>query len=417
MFREDKDPDVKSQNTKNDIMENNGAILDFQRDIENVNQIPAVAKILEVICSTTGMGFAVVARVTKDRWVACAVSDKINFGLGIGGELKVETTLCNQVMEQQETVAIDNVAEDPIYFDHHTPRLYGLQSYISIPLVLGDGHFFGTLCAIDPNPAHVNNERIITMFRLFAELIATHLDSMKLVSEAELKLIEEQKTAEIREQFIAMLGHDLRNPVNAISNAVQLQLRSDMDERNTRLAKIIQDATIRTRGLIDNILDFASGRLGGGIKLNFDNQQGLEETLNQVITELSIAYPDREIISDFKLKKPVRSDNKRLAQLFSNLLGNAVSHGETGTPILVSAQASENGFELCVVNQGKKIPEETKKHLFRPFSRGKVHHGQEGLGLGLYIASEIANAHSGQIFVDSSDEKTCFTLKFPAGEE
>ncbi len=386
---------------------------ELQDEIEKISRIPVIDGILEVICSTTGMGFAAVARVTKERWIACAVKDKISFGLGVGGELPVETTLCNQVMEYRSTIAIDHVKEDPVYFDHHTPRMYGLQSYISIPLLLNNGEFFGTLCAIDPNPAQVNNEKTITMFRLFAQLIAFHIDSLDNVQQVQEKLIEEQTNAEMREQFIAILGHDLRNPVNAISNAVQLQLKSQMDERNVRLANIIRDATLRTKGLIDNILDFASGRLGGGIKLSFSNELSLEEALGQVVTELRIAYPDRLIYTDFELSIPVDSDNKRIAQLFSNLLGNAITHGAKNSPIRVNAITRDLGFELCVINKGDKISDQTRKHLFKPFSRGKVHRGKEGLGLGLFIAKEIASAHNGQLSVESSDEQTCFKLNIP----
>lgn len=395
-------------------MNNTSGANNFDKDIEDVNKIPAVANILEVICSTTGMGYAVVARVTEDRWIACAVNDKINFGLGIGDELQVETTLCHKVNKFRETVAIDHADNDPIYFDHHTPKQYGLQSYISIPLILKNGDFFGTLCAIDPRPAFVNNEKTINMFKLFAELIAFNLDAIRTLSETEEKLVEEQKTAEIREQFIAMLGHDLRNPVNAISISAQLLGRSKMDERTMKLVKIIQDSTIRTKGLIDNILDFASGRLGGGIKLNYESHNTLEETLTQVINELKVAHPDRLILTDFKLTKEIAGDHKRIAQLFSNLLGNAISHGEKGSPITVKAQTEADSFELSVINKGDKISSEAKRHLFIPFSRGKVHHGQEGLGLGLFIASEIAKAHNGKLLVESTDEETCFTFHIPS---
>lgn len=388
---------------------------DFELDIKQISQIPAVENILEVICSSTGMGFAAIARVTEDRWIACAVNDKINFGLGIGGELKVETTLCHEVREYHKTIAIDYVDNDPVYSGHHTPKTYGLQSYISIPLILKNGDFFGTLCAIDPSPALVNNEKTINMFKLFAELIAFHLDSIRSLSRTEAKLVEEQKNAEIREQFIAMLGHDLRNPVNAISNSVELLLRKsmDMDERNLKLVKIIQNCTIRTKGLIDNILDFARGRLGGGIKLNYENSEKLEDILNQVITELTLAYPERQIIKDFKLDKEIKGDHKRIAQLFSNLLGNAITHGEKQSPILVKAITGLNCFDLCVSNKGNPISTEAKKHLFKPFSRGKINQGQEGLGLGLFIASEIAKAHQGKILVESTDEETCFTFQIP----
>lgn len=385
----------------------------FQIEIEQISRIPAVAKILEVICNTTGMGFAALVKVTQNRWIACAVNDKINFGLEVGGELKVETTLCQQVMDGQKEIAIDHVAEDPIYSDHHTPRIYGLQSYISIPLFLTNGDFFGTLCAIDPNPALVNNEKTIGMFKLFAELIAFHLESLQNLSDTQAQLAEEQTNAEIREQFIAILGHDLRNPVGAISSAAQLMLRTSQDEKNLKLAKIIQDSTIRVRGLIDNMLDFASGRLGGGIVLNYHNDNMvLRDILHQIIVELETVYPDREILADLNLNYPIHGDYKRIAQLFSNLLGNAITHGSKESPIMVKAKSEPNLFELCVINKGNKISPETEKHLFKPFSRGKIHEGQEGLGLGLYIANEIANAHKGQILVHSTDEETCFTFRF-----
>lgn len=385
----------------------------FQIEIEQISRIPAVAKILEVICNTTGMGFAALVKVTQNRWIACAVNDKINFGLEVGGELKVETTLCQQVMDGQKEIAIDHVAEDPIYSDHHTPRIYGLQSYISIPLFLTNGDFFGTLCAIDPNPALVNNEKTIGMFKLFAELIAFHLESLQNLSDTQAQLAEEQTNAEIREQFIAILGHDLRNPVGAISSAAQLMLRTSQDEKNLKLAKIIQDSTIRVRGLIDNMLDFASGRLGGGIVLNYHNDNMvLRDILHQIIVELETVYPDREILADLNLNYPIHGDYKRIAQLFSNLLGNAITHGSKESPIMVKAKSEPDLFELCVINKGNKISPETEKHLFKPFSRGKIHEGQEGLGLGLYIANEIANAHKGQILVHSTDEETCFTFRF-----
>ena len=106
---------------------------------------------LEVICRTTGMGFAAVARVTQDRWIACAVCDEIAFGLLPGEELDVKTTIGDEIRDSGRAVVIDHVAESELLHDHHTPRMYGLQSYISmLPIVLPNGAFFGTLCAIDP---------------------------------------------------------------------------------------------------------------------------------------------------------------------------------------------------------------------------------------------------------------------------
>src|ERR1700709_1629765 len=194
----------------------------FDADIVAVQRIAAVPRILEVVCRSTGMGFAAVARVTDERWVCCAVRDEIEFGLVPGGELEVETTICHEIRQSHEAVVIDNVAEDGAYCGHHTPEKYGFQSYISMPIVLSDGTFFGTLCAIDPRPARLNTPQTVGMFKLFAELIATHLEAVDRVAASEATLLSERETSELREQFIAVLGHDLRNPLASIAAGARM---------------------------------------------------------------------------------------------------------------------------------------------------------------------------------------------------
>src|SRR3954462_7028704 len=181
----------------------------FQSDIDAVQRIDAVPKILNVVCRMTGMGFAAVARVTEERWICCAARDEIEFGLKPGGELQIETTICHEIRQSREAVVIDHVAEDPTFCGHHTPAMYGFQSYISVPIILADGTFFGTLCAIDPRPARVDRPEVLAMFQLFGQLIAKHLDERRKLARAEDALAEERETGELREQFIAVLGHDL----------------------------------------------------------------------------------------------------------------------------------------------------------------------------------------------------------------
>lgn len=150
-------------------------------DIATVKQIDIVPTMLEVICRTTGMGFAAIARVTEDRWIACSVRDNISFGLQPGGELRIETTICKEIRDSRQPVIVDNVAEDENYVHHHTPKIYGFQSYISFPIILKTGEFFGTLCAIDPKPAQLNNPKIIGIFTLFSELLSFHLQNIDLM--------------------------------------------------------------------------------------------------------------------------------------------------------------------------------------------------------------------------------------------
>ncbi len=112
---------------------------DIQVDVQAIGRMAEVPTILEVICKTTGMGFAAVARVTDSRWIACAILDNVDFGLKAGGELKVESTICHEIRQTRDLVVIDDVTKSLQYRDHHTPAIYGLKSYISVPIIRRDG--------------------------------------------------------------------------------------------------------------------------------------------------------------------------------------------------------------------------------------------------------------------------------------
>ncbi len=281
-----------------------------------------------------------------------------------------------------------------------------------MPIRRKDGTFFGTLCAIDPKPAKLNTLEVVGMFELFAELIGTHLDAIEQLSSSEANLLDERATAELREQFIAVLGHDLRNPLASLSSGVNLIQKAKSAERAAEIGVAMQSSVKRMARLIDDLLDFARGRLGGGLALNYDKEL-LALVLDQVVAELRAGYPDRNIEAAFALTQEVRCDSGRVAQLLSNLLGNALKYGGPDTPVRVEATIGQGEFELSVINKGAPIPATTIERLFLPFYRGDGHVMTQGLGLGLYIVSQIANAHGGRVDVESTPEQTRFTFRMP----
>ncbi len=124
--------------------------------------------ILEEVCAITDMGFAAVARVTDSRWIAAQVLDKIEFGLHPGDELDLKTTICDEIRQSGDGVVIDHVAGNAEWRTHHTPALYGFESYVSIPIFLHDGSFYGTLCAIDPKPRMLSAPATIARMKRLA---------------------------------------------------------------------------------------------------------------------------------------------------------------------------------------------------------------------------------------------------------
>jgi signal transduction histidine kinase len=385
----------------------------FEQDIAAVSSIKAIPTILDIVCRTTGMRFAAVARVTEDRWIACSVRDDINFGLKPGSELKVETTICHEIRQSGQAVMIDHVSEDAVYAGHHTPQIYGLQSYISMPIRLTDGSFFGTLCAIDPEPHRLKTPETIQMFEMFADVIGFQLSAANRMDLAEAHLLDEQNASSLREQFIAVLGHDLRNPLASISGGASLLRKETLSERGTQILGMMHGSIVRMSGLIDNVLDFARGRLGGGFTLTRKADVALQPILEQVINELRVGAAGRTIEADFTLPERVNCDPSRFGQMVSNLLGNALVYGAPDEPVRIHAATNGDELELWVANAGKPIPPAAMERLFQPFFRAEVRPSQQGLGLGLHIASEIAKAHGGALEVASTPQETRFTFRMP----
>ena len=387
---------------------------DFSNDVSLVNAIDVVPSILEVVCQATGMGFAAVARVTEDRWIACSVRDEIGFGLEPGGELQIETTICNEIRAHRDPVFIEDVDCDPQYRDHHTPKTYSLKSYISVPIILSDGSFFGTLCAISPKPAQVKKPEIVGMFKLFSQMIGYHIEASQSLVESKTALLTEQETSALREQFIAVLGHDLRNPLAGIKGGMRLLENEQLSDRGKNVLELVNATVSRMSGLIDNVMDFARGRLGGGITLA-PSQQRIDVTVQQVASELRSTYPDRDIVVDLRLETEVSGDHGRLGQLFSNLLGNALMHGDPVAPVHAVLDRDGDQLTFETINFGEPIPPEAMENLFAPFERGEGRSSLQGLGLGLYISSQIAQAHEGILSAKSEGRKTTFTFRMPIG--
>lgn len=157
-------------------MHSEAEILKFIDSITSPTAIPAI---LDAVCRTTGMGFAAIAHVTEHQWIAYSVRDLIAFGLKPGDELKIEDTLCHDIRQSGKAIIINDVANDLIYSKHKAPKLHKFQSYISMPIMLEDGSFFGTICAIDPKPQIINTPQIINMFEIFAEVIGYYLSTFK----------------------------------------------------------------------------------------------------------------------------------------------------------------------------------------------------------------------------------------------
>jgi signal transduction histidine kinase len=342
-------------------------------------------KFLDILCNVSGARCAVVARVSDGSWTACAVRDGLELGLVPGDPLDMESL-----------------------------QTRGIENYISVPIVLPGGRCFGNLCALDRVPASRSEPRTLALFTAFAELIGTQLQ-LELEHEQERAAWRDERAAgELRDQCLAILGHDLRNPLQAVSATAALLERRLSDAVLIGLASRIRSSVRRMSALIDDALDFARGRLGGGIGVDIKIRTDVGTSLVRVVEELKDSNPERQIVLDAGVTGPVSCDLDRVQQLLSNLVGNALEFGAADSPVKVTVRSTDDDLVLEVWNAGEPIPAESLGKIFEPFWRQPAAANRKGLGLGLHICSQIVRAHGGTLSVASSREAgTRFTVHLP----
>jgi signal transduction histidine kinase len=222
-----------------------------------------------------------------------------------------------------------------------------------------------------------------------------------------------------RDMFLAMLGHDLRSPLNAIMNAsTVLAEHSELSNRDERLVRTIQRSGERMMDLISDMLDFTASQLGHGIPLRLQAAD-LGAVVAEAVGEGRATHARREFHLEIGGELTGEWDTHRIRQAISNLLDNAAQHGAPGSAITVTVSNGGAGSELTVTvhNLGPAIPAGEWEQIFDPFRRGSsapVGDPLGNLGLGLYIARQVAEAHGGGLGVQSAeDQGTTFILRLP----
>jgi sigma-B regulation protein RsbU (phosphoserine phosphatase) len=227
------------------------------------------------------------------------------------------------------------------------------------------------------------------------------------------------QTAQLREQFVAVLGHDLRNPLSSISMGAGLLLKNgDLTERQLRVVARISSSADRMVRMIRDLLDFTRTRLGGGYGLTL-GPCSLKEICRQVVEEMETVHQDRALTFTASTRGWGEWDADRMAQLASNLISNAIEYSLKGTPVTINLREEEEGPEVVfeINNRGEPIPANLLPVIFDPYYRVQASHSGrsgQGLGLGLYISHQIVLAHHGRIDIRSNaEEGTTFSVRLP----
>ncbi|WP_288473727.1 GAF domain-containing protein [uncultured Pseudomonas sp.] len=374
--------------------------------IELLASLDSVAALLRVVCDISGLGVATVAEVTEQRWIACAVEDRIAFGLQPGAELDLESTLCNHVRSSHDAVIISDVTQNPTYCDHPAPGLYGWKSYLSVPVFRPNGTFFGTLCAFDPQPAPRLEQRpVIDTLDGFARLLGELLAREEQRREASPGARGDHDLTPLREQLLVLLEEDLQRPLQALAkeasaDAAQAQR---LQAKAQRLAERSAAAA-----------DFVRVRLGHGLPLKLTLVEGVNERLTNLLATLQARFPDQTLGSELpELPAALRLDLPRLLQAVGALLEWVASRNPPGGSLLLRGLIQERCYSLAVESRTAVVDPGSLSQVFQPALSQATAEQPARLELSLYLAQEVARGHGGSLVARQENGRLRFILTLP----
>lgn len=322
---------------------------------------------------------------------------------------------------------IEDTQRDPNFRMHQASRASpGIGSFIGVPIVLADGRFYGTLCAVDPAPQRLTlqqAELLVVLGRIIATQIERdHELSVRRQAEAEQSRLyqAEQQAVREREALLAIASHELKNPLAALlgyAHVLQrrMQKNPDTSDRDHQALKTIVAQAERLDRMLTDLLDVS--RMDNGQFVIEQSPVDLSTLLHQAFEEARPAAPQHRIaVEDADLPIIVNGDAERLLQVFRNLLNNAVKYSPAGGPIDIRIEYGPSQAHVSIRDEGIGIPDSALPSLFHRFYRAPngVARSINGFGIGLYVVREIVTRHGGTISLTSAEGVgTTFTVSLP----
>lgn len=372
---------------------------------EETARLPDLSGVLNLIRRSTGMRLVALLREGVPGGTVLQCRDDLDIGLSPGDTLLLDSPRAAKLDRPEELAIQDGLEGKHRVGAASASRPREFAVCFAYPVRRRDGSVFGCLCGFDPEPQSLDATETEELLAPLAELIAFHL--------AERSDAETAKQTRDIEKFISVLSHDLRSPLGVIQTCGHLVSRQDLPEAATQHLQLISHCSARMLDMIRKLQQFARCTLGEGFELRLSSDRtALVDSLEQTNVEFRKRQGDERLRWRESISEPVTCDLFRIRRLYELLLDNAVQHGPDGVTIEAEASTREGHFLLSVSNAGDPIDEAQRATLFEPFTTTRGRDG-DSLGLGLFLAAEIARAHGATLEVDHRDGKNIFSLSLP----
>ena len=364
-------------------------------------------RILEALCGHTKMRYGLIRKKDGHTWGNWCVYD-YQYQKIVAKNSETYVTIYQAIRKGLSPIYIDD--SDLCSVSQWTDILqkFGLKSYISYPIINKKDSIIGHLSLMNSEPVHFDQSKLEMLLPVCSDLIAIDFKTIIECRNTRRKLEQELNYSKNRELVLSSLAHDLNNPVSIVKVISQYLQGNIKDENQKSLLKKIEETSFRMKGIIDDVLDFSSIGLDYGF-IRVPDKQRMDSLIRQILTEFELLH-NRTLIANIKLPIDIPCDHHKMGRAFANLIGNAIKHGNPQQNIEINAFVQNDNFIFSVTNEISYPQSSDLTELFKPFVKGT---NSNGLGLGLFIANEIAKIHKGKIMVNLEDNKITFNLMIP----
>lgn len=421
---------------------------DIQHDIQHIQQINIIPTVLESLSTTLGLGWTAVSRVTDNQWIACSVKDELGFGLGPGDQIPFEDTFCKSVRNSGNLVVMDDAPNDETYCEHPIPKKFGFRAYLSFPITLPDGTFFGTLCGLDPESKKMNTPSVRKMFKLYSDLIGYHVyhqrelaaqlnsgevtvpeelpqhlaAQMNFISSLEKNVVETvqdlvaqniliERMRDDLQRYTSISSHQLQEPlrkIQVISSLILDREADTLDPKSRKYFKRITKSATRMRDLIDALISYTQTAFQHG---HFKSSS-LEELLLKASGSLTHEIESTNATIELNGEVNLNVNEAQFQMLLEQVIGNSIkfAHPDRDPKIIIegrqishdfsseSVQALNRGYcQVSITDNGQGFEPKSADEMFGLFRTIPGPGSKHGSGAGLAIAKKIVENHQGFI--------------------
>ncbi|MDR0264744.1 MAG: GAF domain-containing sensor histidine kinase [Sphingobacterium sp.] len=376
-------------------------------DASSQDEMRSSQKILDVLCQNTHMQFGVI-RVIKDKsWSNWCMYDYHSQLLTVDDSqeyIKVYQEIrvgLNPVFIQDSNLCGNKAWREIL-------NGVGMRSYISFPIIDKNNIILGHLSFMDTKPVHFDNEKLSMLLPFCGDLIAIDFIKVFGLRYTNIILDNERKYSRKRDIILSSLAHDLNNPLSAVKMLSQFLKEKLSDEKHKKVAKRIEDSSLRMKNMIDDILDFSIEKMGIDSAIKKE-PVCMESLIKQVLDEFA-PQVIRFVSLRINIHRNVICNKTKIGRAISNLISNSIKHGRPGKKIEIDSYIKNNNFVFQIENHIIRTKSKSFQNLFSPFEKSEQ---SDGLGLGLYIVQQIARIHSGEIQFILREDKITFKFVIP----